>query len=120
MKHSVITGSVAEIPGEIVRNTDFADQQFYAEDGKPLVSSNQIIIEKFFKITGIEERRYAPPELNSSNLAAAAAAAAISDSGIDQETLDLIIVAHNYGDVSYNSVQVDTVPSMASRVKHLL
>lgn len=118
MKRSVITGSGTEIPGEIVKNTDFTSVQFFAEDGKPITTSNQIIIEKFFKITGIEERRYAPQQLNSSDLAASAAAHAIEDSGVDAETLDLIIVAHNYGDVSYNSVQMDTVPSIASRVKH--
>lgn len=120
MKRSVITGSGADIPGEIIRNTDFTGEQFFAEDGKPIPTSNQIIIEKFFKITGIEERRYAPPQMNSSDLAAAAARLAIEDSGIDAETLDLIIVAHNYGDVSHNSTQVDTVPSIASRVKHRL
>jgi 3-oxoacyl-[acyl-carrier-protein] synthase III len=120
MKRSVITGSGAEIPGEIVKNTDFIEEQFFAEDGNPITTSPQIIIDKFFKITGIEERRYAPPQLNSSDLASFAAASAIKDSGIDPETLDLIIVAHNYGDVSYNSVQVDTVPSIASRVKHRL
>lgn len=120
MKRSVITGSGAAIPEEIVKNTDFIQEQFYAEDGTPISTPNQIIIEKFFKITGIEERRYAPPQLNSSNLAASAAALAVDDSGIDKEALDLIIVAHNYGDVSYDSVQVDTVPSIASRVKHQL
>lgn len=119
-RRSVITGSGAEIPGEVVKNTDFIHQQFFAEDGKPITTSSEIIIDKFFKITGIEERRYAPPQLNSSDLAAAAAALAIKDSGIDAETLDLIIVAHNYGDVANESVQVDTVPSLASRVKHRL
>lgn len=120
MKRSVIAGSGANIPSEIVRNADFMQEEFYAEDGQPLTSSGQIIIDKFFKITGIEERRYAPPQLNSSDLAASAASMAIKDSGIDAETLDLIIVAHNYGDVSYESVQVDTVPSLASRIKHRL
>jgi 3-oxoacyl-[acyl-carrier-protein] synthase-3 len=120
MKYSVITGSGADIPDEIVKNTDFIDQQFYSEDGQPIPTSNQTIIEKFFKITGIEERRYAPPHLNSSDLAASAAARAIADSATDPETLDLIIAAHNYGDVSYQSVQTDTVPSIASRVKHRL
>lgn len=120
MKRSVITGSGAEIPSEIVKNSDFLQEQFYGEDGKIIPTANQIIIDKFFKITGIEERRYAPAELNSSNLAASAAALAIKDSGIDPETLDLIIVAHNYGDVSHKSIQTDTVPSIASRVKHHL
>ena len=120
MKRSVITGSGAEIPAEIVRNSDFINEKFFAEDSSPITTSSQIIIDKFFKITGIEERRYAPPQMNSSDLAASAAALAIEDSGIDAESLDLIIVAHNYGDVSYESVQVDTVPSLASRVKHRL
>ena len=120
MKRSVITGSGAEIPSEIVKNSDFINEQFFGEDGKPITTSSQVIIDKFVKITGIEERRYAPSQLNSSNLAASAAALAIQDSGIDPETLNLIIVAHNYGDVSYESVQVDTVPSLASRVKHRL
>lgn len=120
MKRSVITGSGAEIPCEIVKNTDFIQEQFYGEDGKAIPTSNQIIIDKFFKITGIEERRYAPAGLNSSDLAASAAALAIKDSGVDPETLDLIIVAHNYGDVSHNSIQVDTVPSIAARIKHRL
>lgn len=120
MKRSVITGSGSEIPAGIVKNSDFIEEEFYAEDGSRIPTANKVIIDKFFKITGIEERRYAPPHLNSSNLAASAAASAISDSGIDPETLDLIIVAHNYGDVSYQSVQVDTVPSIAARVKHQL
>ena len=120
MKRSVITGTGANIPSEIVKNSDFINEQFYAEDGTPITTSNQIVIDKFFKITGIEERRYAHPQLNSSDLAADAAALAIKDSGVDPETLDLIIVAHNYGDIPYQSVQVDTVPSLASRVKHSL
>lgn len=120
MKHSVITGSGADIPEEIVKNSDFIDQRFYAEDGQLITTANQIIIDKFYKITGIEQRRYVPKHLNSSDLAASAGALAIKDSGIDAETLDLIIVAHNYGDVTYKSVQVDTVPSLASRVKHRL
>ena len=120
MKRSVITGSGANIPTEIVKNSAFIDEQFYAEDGQAITTANQIVIDKFFKITGIEERRYAPPQLNSSDLAASAGALAIEDSGVDPETLDLIIVAHNYGDVTYESVQVDTVPSLAARVKRHL
>ena len=120
MKRSVITGSGANIPSQVVKNTDFIEEQFYAEDGQPITTAPQVIIDKFVKITGIEERRYAPPQQNSSDLASSAAAMAIEDSGVDPETLDLIVVAHNYGDVSYESVQVDTVPSLAARVKHRL
>lgn len=120
MKRSVITGSGAEIPNEVVKNTDFTHQKFYTEAGEAINTASHIIIDKFFKITGIEERRYASAKLNNSDLAASAGSLAIQDSGLDPETLDMIIVAHNYGDVSYKSVQVDTVPSLASRVKHRL
>ena len=36
---------------------------------------------------------------------------------IDPETLDYIILAHNFGDITCNSKQIDTLPSLASRVK---
>ncbi|HAT64365.1 MAG TPA: 3-oxoacyl-ACP synthase, partial [Flavobacteriaceae bacterium] len=45
---------------------------------------------------------------------------AIKDANLDRETLDYIIVAHNYGDVKHGTHQSDTVPSLGSRVKHLL
>ena len=45
---------------------------------------------------------------------------AISDSSIDQEDIDYIIVAHNYGDISFDSKQSDAVPSIASRIKQKL
>jgi 3-oxoacyl-[acyl-carrier-protein] synthase-3 len=79
-----------------------------------------VIIDKFKRITGIEERRYLAAELNTSDMAAAAARLAVEDSKIDAESLDLIIVAHNFGDVSNGSNQTDAVPSLASRVKNLL
>jgi len=120
MKRSVITGSGSNIPDIVVKNSDFINEHFYTEDGEPIPAANKVIIDKFFKITGIEERRYAPDQLNSSDLATSAAALAIQDSGVDPESLDLIIVAHNFGDVFHNSIQVDTVPSIASRVKHRL
>jgi 3-oxoacyl-[acyl-carrier-protein] synthase-3 len=39
---------------------------------------------------------------------------------VNPEEIDYIVVAHNYGDVKYDSIQSDMVPSLASRVKHLL
>jgi 3-oxoacyl-[acyl-carrier-protein] synthase III len=39
---------------------------------------------------------------------------------VDPETIDQLIMAHNFGDVMKHSIQTDAVPSLASRVKHAL
>ena len=117
---SVITGTGSYIPSLIKKNSDFLNDTFLNEDGTPFEYENAIVIDKFKSITGIEERRYAPAELNSSDLAFRAAENAIKDSGIDKESLDYIIVAHNFGDVKTGSIQSDILPSLASRVKHNL
>lgn len=115
-----IIGSGSYIPEIRVKNTDFTKHQFLNEDGSAFAYSNDVVIDKFKSITGIEERRYATPELNSSDLAYFAAEKAIKNSGIDPETLDYIIFAHNFGDVKPNAIQMDSVPSLATRVKHRL
>jgi len=115
-----ITGTGSYIPDIIEKNENFQNHEFLNTDGSTINHSNAIIIEKFKAITGIKERRYAKSHLNSSDMAFFAAERAIVDSKIDPETLDYIIVAHNYGDVRQDSHQSDTVPSLASRVKHLL
>lgn len=53
-------------------------------------------------------------------MAVEAASSAIENASIDKETLDYIIVAHNFGDVPAGNVQSDFVPSLASRVKQML
>ncbi|WP_298320253.1 3-oxoacyl-ACP synthase III family protein [uncultured Aquimarina sp.] len=115
-----ITGTGSYIPTEIIQNVDFENHQFLNTDGSQIRHSSPVVIDKFQKITGIEERRYASSALNTSDIAFLSAEKAITDSGIDAETLDYIIVAHNFGDVTKNSSQADTVPSLAARVKHLL
>ncbi len=120
MKRGVITGSGAFIPSEIVTNAGFTQHPFYGEDRKPITLAPDIVVEKFRQITGISERRYATPQLNASDIAAAAAKLAIEDSGVDPETLDQIILAHNFGDVRSSTIQCDAVPALASRVKHIL
>ena len=115
-----ITGTGSFIPSRIEKNEDFFNHQFLNADGSTINSTNEVIVEKFKAITGIEERRYVKPELLNSDIAFYAAEKAIADSKIDKETLDYIIVAHNYGDLKHDSEQSDTVPSIASRVKHLL
>lgn len=112
-----ITGSGSYIPTVVQKNEAFLEQSFIERDGSSFQIGTAEIIEKFKAITGIEERKYAPAELNTSDLATLAAEKAISDAGVDPETLDYIIVAHNFGDVKASNRLVDTLPSLASRVK---
>ena len=115
-----IIGSGSYIPTNIVANSDFADHEFLNEDGSKFKQSNEIIASKFKDITGIEERRYVSTDLKASDIAFIAAKKAIENAAIDPETLDYIIIAHNFGDVKKGAIQSDTVPSLATRVKHLL
>ncbi|WP_417361778.1 3-oxoacyl-ACP synthase III family protein [Galbibacter sp.] len=115
-----IIGTGSYIPPVITKNEDFLDHGFLNTDGSTFGSDNAEIIEKFESITGIQQRRYVREDQNSSDIAFLAAEKAIEDAKIDKETLDYIIVAHNFGDVASGTVQADTVPSMATRVKHAL
>ena len=115
-----ITGTGSYLPSTIEKNEDFYNHEFLNADGSSINSSNEVIVEKFKAITGIEERRYIKDELLNSDIAFFAAEKAIEDAKINKEDIDYIIVAHNYGDIKHNCQQSDTVPSIASRVKHLL
>ena len=112
-----ITGTGSYIPNVITKNADFDQHEFLNLDGSNFPQDNKTTISKFKAITGIEERRYLDKNLNTSDMAVLAAKAALDSSGIDPETLNYIIVAHNYGDVKHKSIQSDTVPSIATRVK---
>ncbi len=115
-----IIGTGSFIPDEIRKNEDFALAEFYNGDRQRLLQDTADIIVKFEQITGIAQRRYANDRFNASDMAGLAAAEAIADAGIDPETIDQLIVAHNFGDVPMNSLQNDAVPSLASRVKRAL
>ncbi|MFT3932202.1 MAG: ketoacyl-ACP synthase III [Chitinophagaceae bacterium] len=117
---SVITGTGSCIPSEIQTNADFFNHAFYTDNGHRLDIPSPEVVEKFRKLTGISSRRYASSGITASDLATAAAAAAIQTSGINPETIDQIIVAHNFGDIKKDSVQTDATPSLASRVKYKL
>lgn len=117
---SKIIGVGNYIPSETITNLFFDKHSFLDESGQVLKQDNATIANKLKEITGIEERRYASNEQVTSDLGFIAAQEAIADSGIDPETLDYIIFAHNFGDVRFGTIQSDTVPSIASRVKHSL
>ena len=117
---TIISGTGSYIPSIIKTNLAFAENTFYGEDGVLIKTPNAEIVEKFKDITGIYERRYAEENMNTSEMASKAAELAIQDAGIDPETIDQIIVAHNFGDVLPGTIQTDTIPALASRVKHHL
>lgn len=120
MISSKITGTGTFIPTIKKENTDFLNEKFLNADGSPFSTDNDVIIDKFKGITGISERRYAVEKYTTSDLAFFAAQKAIEDAEINQEELDYIILAHNFGDLKKGAIQGDTLPSLATRVKYKL
>jgi len=115
---SVIVGTGSHIPPVVVPNDHFLGAEFLDSDGRRIAKSNQEILEQFESITGIRERRYVHDDVVTSDIATIAARDALDSSGIDGESLDTIIVAHNFGDVRAGEVRhSDLVPALAARVK---
>lgn len=121
-----IIGTGSYIPQKIIDNNYFGGNEFFTPDGEKINESNQDIIKKLQEITGITKRRYIPVNLVTSDMAYLAAKNAIksiqSQKTFEEEleSIDAIIVAHNYGDVRIGSNHSDLVPSIASRVKNKL
>ncbi len=120
MISSKITGTGTYIPSIKKENIDFLNDEFLNADGSDFPSDNDVIVEKFKEITGIVERRYAKPNFTTSDIAFFASQKAIEDANINPEELDYIILAHNFGDVKEGTIQGDTLPSLATRVKYKL
>lgn len=117
---SIITGTGSFIPPIVKTNQDFTINRFYGEDHEPISTDPAIVVEKFRQITGIEERRYAEEDMEASTMAVIAAEKALKDADCDPETIDQIIVAHNFGNVVSKTIQTDILPALSSRVKHAL
>ncbi len=118
--NTIISGTGSYVPSRIVKNSDFVKQVFFEKDQTVIDTDSEMIVSKFRDITGIAERRWVSGEQNTSDIAAIAAEEAINRAGIDPETIDHIIVAHNFGDVFPDTIQTDVLPSLASRIKHKL
>ena len=118
--YAVIKGSGSYIPPVVVKNADFENNVFMNEDGTRIELPGREITRKFEQITDIFERRVAPDNILTSDMAAIAAAEAIEDAKISKEDLDYIIVAHNLGDIKPGSNFPDMLPTLASRVKNKL
>ena len=117
MIRSVIVGTGSHIPSVVVPNDAFLGHEFRDADQKKIPKSNPEILKQFEAITGIRERRYVPDDLVTSDIAYDAARKALESSGIDGESLDYIIVGHNFGDVRAGTTRSDMVPALAARVK---
>jgi 3-oxoacyl-[acyl-carrier-protein] synthase III len=115
--YSVITASGSYIPTERITSEYFMGHTFYEAGGKKFDKPNEEIIRKFSDITGIFERRYVTDNLVASDIGHLAAEEALRSGNVDGESLDYIIVAHNFGDVRADNRRSDFVPTLASRVK---
>ena len=118
MPNTIITATGSYIPAATIPNAYFLKHSFYDKDGQKLERPNTEIIKKLNEITGIRERRYVTDELTTSYIAYKAAEQALA--GADKESIDYIIVAHNFGDVKPDNSKTDMVPTIAARVKHRL
>ncbi len=118
MPNSIITATGSYIPSRKITNDYFLKHNFYSKDGNKLERTNSEIVNKLLEITGIKERRYVDDNQNTSDIAGIAAERAIEN--FDRESLDYIIVAQNFGDMTAENNRVDIVPTIASRVKHKL
>jgi len=117
---SVFVATGSYIPEVVVNNCDFRGHRFFEKDGVPIEKDNDTIIEKFREITGISARRIVQPQQKASDIGLIAAQNALASSGIDPETIDYIIVAHNFGDMTCGTNRTDMVPTLAARIKHKL
>ncbi|GGC35345.1 3-oxoacyl-ACP synthase [Parapedobacter defluvii] len=120
MIRSKIIATGAYIPTERIPNEYFLNNTFFERDHSIIRNATETVIQKFKAITGIAERRYAPSGITASDMGSMAAREALTNSGIDPESIDQIIVAHNYGDMDHPGASRDAVPALASRVKHKL
>jgi len=118
--YSVIIGTGSYVPEKVVKNEDFLESEFYNKEGEVIDEPIKNIIQKFTDITDIKERRHVNGGMSTSDMAAYSARDAVEKASIDPETLDYIIVAHNFGDTGDSSTHIDVMPTLASRVKEIL
>ncbi|MBU4537663.1 MAG: 3-oxoacyl-ACP synthase III family protein [Weeksellaceae bacterium] len=119
MPNTIIIGSGSYIPTKVIGREHFINSVFYTDEGDKIDKPNEEIIQKFVDITEIENRRYLEDDEFNSDLGYRAAKEAIYDAHINQEDLDYIIYASNFGEVDKNGM-TNFMPSMSARVKNKL
>lgn len=118
--YSIISGTGSYVPNKIIPNSYFEKHEFFDEKKRKIEKPIHETIANLHQITGIKERRYAPENLCTSDMGYIAAKKAILSAGIDKESLDLIIFAHNFGDLNIGTNRTNQLPSLAARVKNRL
>ena len=116
---SVIIGTGSYLPERIIKNEAFLTNVFLDKNGAPIPKTNTAIVEKLAQISGIRERRYIGGE-DTAEVAYHAARKAIEDAGIDKESLDCLIVTHNFGQINNDCNLTSLIPNVASLVKNRL
>jgi 3-oxoacyl-[acyl-carrier-protein] synthase-3 len=120
-RYTKIVGTGSYIPERIITNEYFQKHDFFdPSTKKKFRKTNQEIIQKFEEITNISERRWVADNQQASDIAALAVVDACKSSGIDHESLDFIIVGHNFGNVRHGSFNCNVLPGLASKVKAIL
>ncbi len=117
-RYTRIVGTGSYLPPKIIKNSHFTDYQFYDPSTKKIFDkTNEEIIQKFTEITNIEERRYVDDNQVTSDIAVLAIKEACKSAGISKESLDFILIAHNFGDIDKNNLRTDILPGLANKVK---
>jgi len=116
--YTKIIGTGSRIPPKVIKNSYFLEHEFFEPSMKKIKDkTNEEIIQKFKEITNIEERRYIADDQVTSDLAVAAIQNACKSAGVSLESLDFIIVGHNFGDIEAGNIRSDALPSLANKVK---
>lgn len=118
--NSVISGTGAYLPENVVPNSDFQKNKFYKKKGETLEKDSKAIVKKLEEISGIRERRYIEDHHDTAELAVIAGKRALEDAGFTGEELDGIIVAHDVGNLVHGQQFTYTVPNLAAVVKKRL
>jgi 3-oxoacyl-[acyl-carrier-protein] synthase-3 len=116
--YTKIIGTGSYLPKKIIKNSYFLKHEFYEPSKKRIEGkTNEEIIDKFREITNIEERRYVEDNQVTSDIAVLAIQEACESAGISPESLEFIIIGHNFGDIEHGSLQTNILPGLANKVK---
>ena len=118
--NAVITGTGSFLPGKRMPNEAFVEHTFYKPNGELVTKPSSEVVQKLREISGIYERRYIEDHHDSADLGAFASEKAIESAGIDKESIDEIIVAHNFGNMVHGDRAHHLIPNLAALIKNRL